>query len=274
MVKSEKLNLKSKGAVVTGGASGIGEAIAEGLVRAGAVVTILDIDEEKGTKVAARIGAEFRALNVKNRNECWDTINSIESSRPIDVLVCCAGVVRPCSVFGFPGTEAGEKETFDSILDEYQREHDINVVGYLNVLLSVVPHMRKRGAGGICVIGSGAGDVGLYERFPYCVTKGAVHQMIRAAACDFSRYGATGLRIFGIAPARVFSPLMENNLNKIEAGKGAAAREAEFKAYGDSQFEGRVLATTEVADLALFQLAANNTSGEILAVGGWKGQPW
>ena len=134
--------------------------------------------------------------------------------------------------------------------------------------------MRERGRGNICLIGSGAGDVGLYERFPYCMTKGAVHQLVRAAACDFSKSGATGLRIFGIAPARVLSPLMENNLNKIEAGKGKAARDAEFKAYGDSQFEGRVLSTKEVADLALFQIQANNTSGEILAVGGWKGQPW
>ena len=142
------------------------------------------------------------------------------------------------------------------------------------MVAAVAFHMRPRNVGGICLIGSGAGDTGLYERFPYCVTKGAVHQIVRAAACDFTKSGATGLRIFGVAPARVLTPLMENNLSKIEAAKGKTAREAEFTAYGSSQFEHRVLSPEEVADLVVFQLEANNTSGEILAVGGWKGQPW
>ena len=274
MLESVKIDLTGKLALVTGGASGIGQAIAEELAKKGSKVIICDVDIDRGQSVAKSVGGEFRTLDVRDRKLCWETISEIESKTPIEVLVCCAGVVRPCSVFGFPGVTNTPEANYGAILDEYQRENDINVLGYLNVILAVVPKMRERGKGSICVIGSGAGDVGLYERFPYCITKGAVHQLVRAAACDFTKSGATGLRIFGIAPARVLSPLMENNLNKIEAGKGKAARDLEFKAYGDSQFEGRVLSTKEVADLALFQIQANNTSGEILAVGGWKGQPW
>ncbi len=269
-----RLNLSGKCAVVTGGASGIGRAIAEKLASREARVTILDKNRADGEKIAASIGGKFYELDVTDSKACWQRANEIEAKTPIDVLVCCAGIVRPCGIFGFPGMEQTPTEAYAAILDEYEREHAVNVLGYLHMLTAIAPHMRGRNAGGICLMGSGAGDVGLFERFPYCMTKGAVHQMVRAAAWDFSKAGATGLRIFGVAPARVLTPLMENNLNKIEAARGKAAREVEFAAYGTSQFENRVLSAPEVAELVVFQLEANNTSGEILPVGGWKGQPW
>jgi 2-keto-3-deoxy-L-fuconate dehydrogenase len=271
---SAKLDLKGKRTLVTGGASGIGKAIAQTLAARGCQITILDRNESDGQKVAESIGGTFRLLDVTDRTACWDLVQEIESKNPIDLLVCCAGIVRPCGIFGFPGADDSPADAYHSVLDEYSKEHAVNVLGYLHMVTAVAVQMRKRNSGGICLIGSGAGDVGLYERFPYCVTKGAVHQIVRAAACDFTKSGATGLRIFGVAPARVLTPLMENNLSKIENTKGKEAREIEFAAYGSSQFEHRVLSPQEVADLVAFQLEANNTSGEILAVGGWKGQPW
>lgn len=271
---TSKLDLKGKKTLVTGGASGIGKAIAETLAKRGCQITILDRNEIDGQKVASSIGANFSLLDVTDSSACWNLVCEIESKSPIDLLVCCAGIVRPCGIFGFPGADDSPADAYNLVLEEYSKEHAVNVLGYLHMVIAVAAHMRKRNSGGICLIGSGAGDVGLYERFPYCITKGAVHQIVRAAACDFTKSGASGLRIFGIAPARVLTPLMENNLAKIEASKGKAAREEEFAAYGASQFEHRVLSPQEVADIVAFQLEANNTSGEILAVGGWKGQPW
>ena len=278
-MKSAKLKLERLSAVVTGGASGIGRAVAERLSQRQVRVTILDRNSVEGAKVAEEIGCHFMELDVSDRAACWNAVQAIESKAQIDLLVCSAGVVRPCSIFGFPsdnplGAGHSPLESYESVIEEYQREHAVNVAGYLHMLTAVAAHMRPRNAGGICLIGSSAGDVGLYERFPYCLTKGATHQMVRAAAADFSRAGASGLRIFGVAPARVITPLMINNLEKIEAGRGAAAREREFLAYGSSQFEGRVLLPEEVAELVVFQLEANTTSGEVLAIGGWKGQPF
>lgn len=265
--------------IVTGAVSGIGAAISNALLAKECRVVGLDINETLGETFApGNSNFKFIKHDVRNRSACWDVVQQvIATSGSVVVLINTAGVVGICSPF-----DKGKKgpldkpaiDRFNAVADEWERQRSINLDGYMYMFLAVADHMRARNSGDIAFLASVAGYDEMYERFAYCVSKAGADMMIRAGARDFAYADAPGVRLWGIAPCRVLTPLMEKNLDAAEARGGQAAREAEFASYGWSQYDGKVLTAAQVATHMIFHLENPGSSGVIYQLGGWKGQPW
>jgi 2-keto-3-deoxy-L-fuconate dehydrogenase len=214
-------DLQNKVAIVTGGGSGIGRAIALRFAGAGARVAVVDIAE----------AAEFRC-DVSRQVDVVRTFATIQKQLGApDILVNSAGIAHVGNV------EQTSEEEFD-------RLYAVNVKGVYNCIKASVPAMKDRG-GVILNIASVASTVGLAERFAYSMTKGAVLTMTYSVARD---YVAHKIRCNCVAPARVHTSFVDGFLAKNYPG-----REREmFEELSRSQPIGRMGRPEEVAELALF----------------------
>jgi len=229
--------LDNKSALVTGGGSGIGRAIAILFARQGAQVHILDRDEAGAAAVVTEIinaggMAHFHACNVTDQKGVKEIVDNIASqSGAIHLLINNAGVAH------IGNAENTSEEDFDRLLQ-------INVKGVYNVLQAAIPHM-KTGGGAIINMASIASSIGLPDRFAYSATKGAVVGMTLSTAKDYIGYN---IRCNCISPARVHTPFVDGFLQKNYPG-----REAEmFEKLSKTQPIGRMAQPEEVAALALY----------------------
>jgi 2-keto-3-deoxy-L-fuconate dehydrogenase len=126
-------SLENKTALVTGGASGIGAAIAETFVHVGATVWIADRDESNGQSVAGRVGAQFLLLNVANDADC---LQASEKVGKLDILANVAGIGH---VGSLPNTTAADLD----------RLHAVNVRGVFNCCKAFVPAMLEHKSGSV-----------------------------------------------------------------------------------------------------------------------------
>ncbi|HEV8617495.1 MAG TPA: glucose 1-dehydrogenase [Methylomirabilota bacterium] len=229
--------LRDKTAIVTGGGSGIGRAIAVRFAQAGARVAVLDIAEaaahETTAAIAARGGAG--AVVVCDVSRQLDVQRAFAAAQErfgaLDILVNSAGIAHVGNV----------EQTAEEDLD---RLYAVNVKGVYNCMKAGLPAMKGRG-GVILNIASVASTVGLADRFAYSMTKGAVLTMTYSVARD---YVAHKIRCNCIAPARVHTPFVDGFLAKNYPG-----REREmFDELSRSQPIGRMGRPEEVAELALF----------------------
>lgn len=240
--------LDGKLAVITGGASGIGEAAARLFTEAGARVIVADLDEQRGRALAADLaGAEFRHCDVTDENSLSRTFAGLTS---LDILVNSAGI----------GLVGNVQETE---LNDFRRLLRVNVEGtFLAIKASLELLIRVRGS--IVNIGSVAGLVGVKRRFAYCSTKGAVIAMTRQLAVDYP----VQIRVNCIAPGTVDSPFVEAYLEKYHRHEKEKVR-AELN---ERQPVGRMGRPDEIAALALYicSQAADFMNGSIIAIdGGW-----
>jgi 2-keto-3-deoxy-L-fuconate dehydrogenase len=224
-------------AIVTGGGSGIGEAVAVRFASEGARVAIVDRDRGAADRVAGEIGAaggEAAAFvcDVSRQAQVFDCFGAVQDRYgALDVLVNNAGVTHVGTV------ESTAEEDFDRVFA-------INVKGAYNCLKAAVPAMKGRG-GAIVNMASIVSLVGIPDRFAYSMSKGAVLTMTYSVACDYVR---EGIRCNAIAPARVHTPLVDGFLARNYAG-----REQEmFEKLSKVQPIGRMGRPDEVAALALF----------------------
>ncbi|MDP8243251.1 MAG: SDR family oxidoreductase [Candidatus Hinthialibacter antarcticus] len=230
-------SIQGKTAVVTGGVSGIGAAIARVFAENGANVWIIDCNQQAGEPAAAEIKSEstvqFLRGDVTNFNDMISAVERIHTeSKQIDILVNNAGV-------GFVGDLLNTPE------DEFDRLMDVNVKGVFNMTRAALPGMIEHGGGCIINIASIASLIAVKERFAYCATKGAVMMMTKSIAMD---YVDKGVRCNCICPARVHTPFVDEYLKKNYPG-----REAEvFDTLSAYQPIGRMGAPDEVAHLALY----------------------
>lgn len=224
-------------AVVTGGGSGIGRAIALTFAAHGAAVRVLDVNEQASAATCQEIAssggeASAHASDVTNQSQIKALFAEFVRRERIDILVNNAGVSHIGTV------ESTKEEDFDRLFR-------VNVKGVYNCTHAAVPHMKESGGGVILNMASIAGSAALADRFAYSMTKGAVVAMTYSVARD---YVAHHIRCNCISPARVHTPFVDDYLKKNYPG-----RESEmFEKLSKSQPIGRMGQPDEVASLALF----------------------
>jgi NAD(P)-dependent dehydrogenase (short-subunit alcohol dehydrogenase family) len=229
--------LEEKTAVVTGGGSGIGRAIAHRFARAGARVAVVDIDTAAGDEIVREIGgaggtATSIPCDVTDTTQVERAFQEVqERYDQLDILVTSAGVAHVGTV----------EQTSEEDLD---RVYAVNVKGVFHCLKAAVAMMKPRG-GVILNIASIASSVGIPDRFAYSMTKGAVLAMTYSVARD---YLSDRIRCNCVAPARIHTPFVDGYLATHYPG-----REREmFEQLSRTQPIGRMGRPDEVAELALF----------------------
>ncbi|OGX83702.1 SDR family NAD(P)-dependent oxidoreductase [Hymenobacter coccineus] len=231
-------SLANKTAVVTGGGSGIGKAIAELFARQGAVVHILERDAAAAQEVVATIAAaggtaHAHAADVGQQAE---VVAAFQQIGQLDILVNNAGIAHVGNVEST--TEA-----------DFERVYRVNVAGAYNCLFAAIPLLKAGGGGTIVNMASIAAHVGITNRFAYSMSKGAVHAMTLSVARD---YLADGIRCNSISPARVHTPFVDGFLARAYPGQEAEM----FEQLARSQPIGRMGTPAEVAALALYLCSA------------------
>lgn len=189
------MRLTGKVAIVTGGGSGIGKAIAAAFAREGASVLICGRDQDKLERAAADIGSSCLAVpaDVSRGHDVAALVDcSVEKFKRLDILVNNAGVLLP-----------GTAESFSD--EQWEQTFNTNVRAVWQLSRAVLPHMRASGAGSIINIGSVLSFQGARNRVAYSASKGAVLAMTRAMALD---HAAEKIRVNCICPGIVETELV------------------------------------------------------------------
>lgn len=226
--------LDNKKAVITGGGSGIGKAIATTFAKQGAAVHIIELTDESAKEAAEEIttsgGKVFtHSCNVANQNEVIATFEKIGAT---NILVNNAGIAN-----------IGKADTTNE--QDFDRVMMVNVKGVYNCLYAAIPQLRKASGGVILNMASVAGLTGLADRFVYSTSKGAILAMTMSVARDYMN---ENIRCVSISPARVHTPFVDGYIKKTYPG-----REAEmFDKLSKAQPIGRMGKPEEIANLALY----------------------
>jgi NAD(P)-dependent dehydrogenase (short-subunit alcohol dehydrogenase family) len=223
-------------AVVTGGGSGIGAAIARRFAANGAAVWILDLDGNAAVvagQIAERGGsASARICDVSDQAKVQSLFEDIFRSQHVHILVNNAGIAH-----------VGKLE--NTTESDFDRIFRVNVKGFYNCMHACIGHMKSNGGGTILNLASIAASAGLADRFAYSMSKGAVVSMTYSVARDYLR---DNIRCNCISPARVHTPFVDGYLTENYPG-----REREmFEKLSNAQPIGRMAEPDEVAALALF----------------------
>lgn len=233
--------LQGKVAIVTGAASGIGEAIALCFAREGARVIVSDVQDARGEAVAARCNEEGEALylhcDVSREDEVRALVNAaVERFGRLDVLVNNAGF-RASGVL------------HETTADLWDRMMAIDLKGVYLCSYYALPHLLRGGGGSIIMLSSVSGIAGDYGMAAYNAAKGAVTNLTRNMALDYAK---DGVRVNAICPGAIFTPLIEQAWSEIGA-------EAAERAFNGVYPPGRIGRPEEVANVALF-LASDESS--------------
>jgi 2-keto-3-deoxy-L-fuconate dehydrogenase len=234
---SNSFRLDRRVAIITGGASGIGRAIAQKFAASGAMVRILDVDEKAAENVAEEIinsGGDAKAdlCDVSSQDSVKAAFDRVFTEGQVNILVNSAGISHVGSL------EKTSAHDFDKIFC-------VNVKGIYNCSYAVIGHMREHNDGTILNMASIAASAGLSDRFAYSMSKGAVVAMTYSVAKDYLPFN---IRCNCISPARVHTPFVDGFLRRNYPG-----REREMlEKLERSQPIGRMAKPEEVAALALF----------------------
>jgi 2-keto-3-deoxy-L-fuconate dehydrogenase len=229
--------LDNKVVLVTGGASGIGQAIAFCFAEHGATVRIVDLNEKAAQETAKRISqvggsATAHRCDVSNAADTQSLFEQILGLSPINILVNSAGVAH-----------IGRLESTSD--EDFERVFRVNVLGTHHAMQEAVRAMVAQGGGVILNLASIAASAGLEDRYAYSMSKGAVLSMTYSVARD---YLAHNIRCNSISPARVHTPFVDGFVKKNYPGKEAEA----FAKLAALQPIGRMAEPREVAMLALY----------------------
>jgi NAD(P)-dependent dehydrogenase (short-subunit alcohol dehydrogenase family) len=227
-------SLKNKSAVVTGGGSGIGKAIAAIFAKQGAIVHIIELNEDNAAQAVKEIensgGKVFAyGCDVSDQQRVKEVFTAIGS---INILVNCAGIAN-----------VGKADTTSE--EDFTKVFNVNVKGTYNCLHEVIPIFKKNNGGVILNVASIAALVGIPDRFAYSMSKGAVFAMTLSVAKDYLN---DNIRCNSISPARVHTPFVDGFIAKNYPDN----KEEMFDKLSKSQPIGRMGTVEEVAALALY----------------------
>jgi len=230
--------LADKIAIITGAGSGIGKAIALKLAGEGAIIYLLEVDQEKGAMVAEQIlnnsgKAEFLQCSVTEQSQVKKQVEKIyQKEKKLDILINNAGVSHI-------GTAENTSEA------DFDRIFAVNVKGVYNCLHVCLPIMKNSGGGVIINMSSVAAELGLPDRFAYSMSKGAVSTMTYSVARDFID---SNIRCNAIAPGRVHTPFVDDFLEKNYPGQ----EQEMFEKLSKTQPIGRMGKPEEIAELVAY----------------------
>ena len=245
--------LSEKVALVTGGGSGIGEAIARRFAAEGAAVVVTGRNPERIGRVAGQIGGLAIPCDVSQEDSVAALIEAImDHHGRLDILVNNAGVTGPVL-----SAEEMDMAAFDETMA-------INVRGVILCIKHAAPHL-KRSRGAIINMGSRMGYLGYPMRTPYCASKFATHGITEAVAQEL---GPFGVRVNALAPGAVSGELMDRVVAARSAKEGRPPDEIIRKNYTDVAALRKWVDPDEVATAALFLAsdASSAITGDILKV--------
>jgi 2-keto-3-deoxy-L-fuconate dehydrogenase len=231
-------SLKGKTAIVTGGGSGIGKAVAELFAAREATVHVIELNAAAAEDTVHQIQQKGHqafgwACNVADQEQVRQTVASIAAkSGGIDILINSAGIAH-----------IGKIENTSEA--DFEKVFQVNVKGVYNTMQAVVSEMKRKGGGVILNVASIAASVGIPDRFAYSMSKGAVLTMTFSVAKDYIK---DNIRCNCISPARVHTAFVDGFLKANYPGK----EEEMFDKLSKTQPIGRMGKPEEIAALALY----------------------
>ncbi len=232
-------------AVVTGGASGLGEATARMLARAGAQIAIFDMNRVRGEAVAAEIGGSFHAVDVADAASVAAGLNGLSPR----ICISCAGIA--------PGAKTVDREgnAHDAAL--FAKAININLIGTFNVasqcaaLMAAQAPLGDDGARGVIInTASVAAFEGQIGQTAYAASKGGVAALTLPMARDLAR---SGVRVMAIAPGLFLTPMLEGLPQEVQDSLGAQA-----------PFPARLGKPDEYANLVCHIVKSQMLNGEVI----------
>ncbi|MEM1036492.1 MAG: SDR family oxidoreductase [Pseudomonadota bacterium] len=247
------MKLQNKTALITGGARGIGTAIAKAFIREGAKVILTDINDATSEVTASDIGAVYHHLDVSSEAD-WERIAEVFPD--IDILVNNAGIT------GFEESPAPQDPETAALAD-WRRVHATNLDGTFLGCRYAIKSMKACGTGSIINIASRSGLVGIPGAAAYASSKAAIINHTRTVALYCAQQG-WAIRCNAIAPAAILTPIWEPML-----GEGEVREETMAKLVADTPLK-RFGQPEEVAALAVMLAGDDATymTGETLTLDG------
>lgn len=246
------MDLTTTAAIITGGASGLGEATARYFAENGAQVTILDRDSTRGEKVAAELGGTFVNTDVTDEASVQGAIQvGLDHMGKITAAVNCAGIAYAIKTVGRDGPHP---------LPAFQKTIDVNLVGTFNVGRLAAEAMQRNdpepdGARGVIInTASIAGYDGQKGQAAYAASKGGVIGMTLPMSRDLA---STGIRVMTIAPGLFLTPMLESLPDDARAQLAA-----------DVPNPARLGDPREYARLAGFIVEMGYLNGEVIRIDG------
>lgn len=246
------MQLETTCAIITGGASGLGEATARHFAAQGAQVTLLDRDDARGMQVATEIGGHFVKTDVTDEKSVQDAVAyAIQKMGQITATVNCAGIALGIKTIGRDGPHP---------LDAFKRTVDINLVGSFNVARLGATAMARNtpeadGARGVIInTASIAAFDGQKGQTAYAASKGGIVGMTLPMARDLAR---DGIRVMTIAPGIFMTPMLAGLPQDVQASLAA-----------DVPNPARLGDPSEYARLAGFIVEMGYLNGEVIRLDG------
>jgi len=251
------MDISGSSAIVTGGASGLGEATSRLLAKRGARVVVLDMNDEKGEALAREVSGVFVHADVTKTDEVIGAVEAAKDLGPLRSLVNCAGIGAASRTIGKDGTY---ESAFN--LDYFTKVVAINLIGTFNCIrlaataMSLTEPMADNERGAIVNTASLAAFDGQIGQAAYSASKGGVVGMTLPIARDLA---VVGIRINTIAPGLIDTPIY-----------GTGERSEAFKAglKKDVVFPDRLGTADEFASLALELLTNSYMNGETIRIDG------
>lgn len=249
----------SRHALVTGGGTGVGEAIALSFAEAGIDVTICGRRAEPLEKVAAR-HERIHALtaDVTDEASMQALYETAEAARgPFDIVIANAGT-------------ASSAPAHRTKLEDWNRILDVNMTGAFLTVKPALSPMAKRGSGRIIFIASVAGLKGYAYVAPYVASKHGVIGLMRALSVELVK---TDVTVNAICPGYVETEMLEESIERVVAKTGRSHEEAR-RGFVEANPHGRLIQPEEVAAAALWLVssAASSVTGQSISISG--GETW